>query len=190
MNIGITGGFLGGKTSFALMLAKEMRYEFWSSDTYVHELYKNKKIRKIIIDNFGESVYKGEDLQNKVLSDLVFNSEENLRILESIIHPQVEIEIRKRAGDNQKNTIFEIPLLYEKNLQGLMDVCVLVVSNSQVCIERAKNRGFSREDYFLRTRFQMTENQKLLNNPLVARNDGSLEDLKKEVKRIAGIIIE
>ena len=188
MKIGVTGRFLSGKSTFSKMLAKETGFQLFSSDAYVHDLYKKEEIRKIIVDNFGESVYKGSELQSRVLSDLVFNSEENLRRLESIIHPWVEIEVRKITGDSHTDTILEIPLLYEKNLQDLMDVCILVTSDSKICIDRAAKRGFSREDFYKRSHFQMDEQQKILNNPIIVRNDGGIQDLQNEVSRIVSLL--
>lgn len=188
MNIGVTGKFLSGKSSFAKMLADETCFELFDSDAFVHLLYKKAKIKKIIVDNFGRSVYKGAELQKKVLSDLVFNSVENLLKLESIIHPYVEKEIRKKAGNPLKNTIFEIPLLYEKKLQHLMDLCILVMCNQEICIKRANKRGYSKKDYLERMHFQLDESHKLVMNPVIVINEGGLDDLKRQALRTASII--
>lgn len=188
MNIGVTGNFLSGKSSFAKMLSEETGFELFDSDAFVRSLYTKLKIKKIIVDNFGQSVYKGKELQKKVLSDLVFNSADNLLKLESIIHPYVEKEIRKKAGNPSKNTVFEIPLLYEKKLQELMDLCILVVCRPEICIKRAEKRGYSEKNYLERVSCQLDESHKRAMNPLVVTNEGGLNDLKQQVMRSASII--
>ncbi|EKD27967.1 MAG: hypothetical protein ACD_79C00483G0002 [uncultured bacterium] len=187
MNIGITGKFLSGKTTFSKLLAEELAWDLFSCDAYVEELYKINSVRKIIIDTFGENVYKDNSIQKKVLSGIVFDSKENLEKLESIIIPLVEAEIKKRINYNSK-TVFEIPLLYEKQLQHLMDVCILMVCSAKTCMTRTKLRNFSEEDYLKRSSRFLSDEEKENLGALVVVNEGSLEKLKSEAKRIAGLI--
>lgn len=142
-----------------------------------------------MIDKFGHQLYKRGILQKRLLSELVFNSEESLRKLESIIHPIVESEIKKRVTSVPANTVFEIPLLYEKNYQTLMDLCVLVVCNREKQLERALNRGFSKKEFNRRIRFQLSDRDKIKREPVVVMNNDSIHDLKQEVLRVTNLIL-
>ncbi|MBN2145454.1 MAG: dephospho-CoA kinase [Candidatus Aureabacteria bacterium] len=189
MNVGVTGGFSSGKSTFAFLLSKKLKYHFFSCDDFIKGLYKKKTLRKIMIDKFGHQLYKRGILQKRLLSELVFNSEESLRKLESIIHPIVESEIKKRVTSVPANTVFEIPLLYEKNYQTLMDLCVLVVCNREKQLERALNRGFSKKEFNRRIRFQLSDRDKIKREPVVVMNNDSIHDLKQEVLRVTNLIL-
>ena len=187
MNIGVTGRFLSGKSTVSHLLAEMLGYSLFDSDAFVASLYKKNTIQKIIIDNFGESVYKGNTFQAKVLADIVFQSIDKLHRLESIIHPIV-IEKISEIAQLGKSTVFEIPLLYEKNLHRFMDVNILVITSSEKCLERAFKRGFSREEVFIRNQFFLPDEEKIKLNPFIVDNNEGLEQLKTKVKIIADSI--
>lgn len=183
MNIGITGRFLSGKSTFAGLITDYLGYSLFSCDEYIRSLYKKDEIKKIIVDSFGNEIYKGSVFQSKVLSERVFQSGEELKKLESIIHPRVEAEIN-RIKQNQGNTVFEIPLLYETNLQSLMDICILVMCPSNIAIQRAAERGYGKSDFEIRNKYFMQDEIKIRNKPWIVNNDGTLDNLKLEVVKI------
>jgi dephospho-CoA kinase len=167
-----------------------MDFDFFSCDECVRALYGRDDVRKNIVDTFGENVYTGGKLRKEVLSNLAFSSRSSLDRLESIILPLVESEIRKKVVDPSGNTVFEIPLLYERDLDSRMDRNILVCCNPSICRERAKRRGFTESDYRLRSRFQWDDAEKKRKNPLIVRNEGSLWELDREVRRIAAGLME
>jgi dephospho-CoA kinase len=175
MNVGVTGGFLSGKTTLSRFLAQSLGYQYFSCDDFVKKLYKKKSVRKKVLDIFGEKVYKGNVLQKDQLSLLVFQSPRRLKKLESIIHPLVQAEIIARIN-RTKSTVFEIPLLYEKRWNPWMDICVLVWSDKKNCLSRAKQRGFTQKDYAMRTRFQLRTIKH--RNAWILKNQGDLKTLK------------
>ena len=187
MNIGVTGRFLSGKSTVSHMLAEMLGVGLFDSDGFVAELYKKETIKKIIIDNFGESVYKDNTFQAKVLADIVFQSKDKLHRLESIIHPLVIKKISEIAQPG-KSTVFEIPLLYEKKIHPLMNINILVITSLEKCLERAFNRGFSREEVIKRNQFFLSDEEKIKLNPFIVDNNEGLEQLKIKVKTIADSI--
>lgn len=187
MNIGVTGRFLSGKSTVSHLLSQMLGVGLFDSDAFVGTLYKNETIKKIIIDNFGDSVYKDNTFQAKVLADIVFQSKDKLHRLEFIIHPLV-IEKISEIAQLGKSTVFEIPLLYEKKIHPLMDINILVITSSEKCFERAYHRGFSREEVIKRNQFFLSDEEKIKLNPLIVDNNEGLEQLKIKVKTIADSI--
>ena len=195
MNIGVTGGFLSGKSTLSRSLADKLHCELFSCDDFVRTLYRKKVVRKKILDTFGERLYKGSVLQKDQLSQLAFQSEEQLRKLEAIIHPLVEAEIIRKTSQKKttvhddskriKHTIFEIPLLYETGMNRWMDECVLVLSDKKTCSTRAKLRGFTKKDFELRTRFQWEARKKKQWNPWIVKNQGDKNALKQQASLLA-----
>lgn len=188
MNIAVTGNFLSGKSTFSKLLAEELGYFYFDSDKFISELYKKDDIRKKIIDNFGDNIYIGLNIQKSVLSEIVFNSEKLLRKLESIFHPLVEAEVQRLIKDSLKGNVFEIPLLYEKNFQIYMDLSILVLSDENLCLSRAENRGFTKDDYIKRSVFFMDNKEKLNFKPLIVDNNGDLKSLKVKTKLVSEMI--
>jgi len=186
MNIGVTGCFLSGKTTLSRLLAEKLGFRLFSCDDFVQKLYRKKAVRKKVLDIFGKGCYKGHVLQKELLSQLVFQSPKLLRKLESIIHPLVEAEIirQSQTTNHSQCTVFEIPLLYEKGLNRLMDVCILVWSDKKNCLWRAKLRGFTKKDYEMRTQFQWNASRKKRLrlckrwNPWIIANQGDLKMLE------------
>jgi len=184
MNIAVTGLFLSGKSTFSKILSKKLEYEYFDSDEYVHNLYKQEKIIKKIVDNFGNSIYKENKFQKKILSDLVFSSLENLRKLESIIIPEVKKEIIRLVKDTSRDLIFEVPLLYENALDSLMDFSILVMCSEVESLKRAHKRGYSKKDFFERIKYFMNDQQKLGKNPIIVKNEGSINNLNEQADQI------
>ena len=188
MNVGVTGNFLSGKTTFSQMLSQVLNYEYFNCDHFVHELYKKETIQKIIVDNFGKNLYKGNEIQKNELAEIVFGSKKCLRKLESIVHPFVESEVIERVKDHSKDHLFEVPLLFETKINQWMDVCILVVCDKQICLQRAPQRNITAQEFEKRIQFQMNDEDRKKKNPIIVQNEGQLEDLEREVQRVAKII--
>ncbi len=187
MKIGVTGRFLSGKSTVSRLLAEMLGVGLFDSDAFVAGLYRKEIIKKIIIDNFGEAVYKDDTFQAKVLADIVFQSIDKLHRLESIIHPLV-IEKISEIAQPGKSTVFEIPLLYEKKIHPLMNINILVITSPEKCLERAFARGYSREEVIRRNQFFLSDEEKIKLNPFIVDNNEGLEQLKNKIKTIADSI--
>lgn len=185
MKIGVTGQFLSGKSEFSKYLSVFLGYELFNSDEYVADLYKKAEVKKKIVDSFGKMVYKDGQIQKKILSQIVFSSADKLQQLELLLLPYVELEIKRIVGDGDRQVLFEIPLLYEKGLNQLMDCCMLVICDHQKKIERALKRGFNEEDLNQRLKFQWSDEQKKTYHPVIVENQLDLNHLKNTALAVA-----
>jgi len=77
---------------------------------------------------------------------------------------------------------YDIPLLFEKNLEALFDQVLLVYSPEEIQIERMKTRdGFSEKEARQRLAVQVPIEEKKKRADTVIENTGSLEDLEHSV---------
>jgi len=87
--IGITGSIAAGKTTVAYLMANK-KYPLFSADTIVSNLYKKKNFIKILVKKF--KLDSSEKIKDQIKLILRSNKD-NLKKLESIIHPFVRKEM-------------------------------------------------------------------------------------------------
>jgi dephospho-CoA kinase len=189
--LGITGSIASGKSIFCKILA-EQGCTFIDSDRIVHELYKP--------GNKGyEALVKNKTLKPKVpinsdktinmdkLRTLIFGRPLYREKIEKIIHPLVTAEIKKSIKNAPKdiNIAIEMPLLFEKKLEGLVDLTIVVQSPIEQVMERVmKKFGISKEDALKILNAQMPVSEKLYKADVIVLNNGDMEELKEKAKTV------
>ena len=114
IKIGILGDIGSGKS----FVANSFGYPVFNADKEVLNIYKKnkncfnklkKKLPKFIISF---------PIKKKELQDAVLENKNNLRKIESIIHPEVKKNLKKfiKLNKNKKVVIFDIPLLMESKI--------------------------------------------------------------------------
>jgi dephospho-CoA kinase len=192
--IGITGVIGSGKTTVASIIEEEGFKVFYTDKIAKDVIEKDETVRKKLISEFGKDVFdENGQLNNKYLSDLVFNSEgdDNLNKLNNIIHPvviQKMIDITKNCETEGESVIFfESALIFEAGLEDGFDYIISVVSDIDKTVERLENK-MSKIDILKRMSKQIPQEEKAKNSDFVIENNGSIEDLKNSIKFILNII--
>ena len=185
MNIGLTGGIGCGKTT-ALNYFRELGAEVIESDAVVRELLQSDpEVVSPIADAFGKTVI---DAQGRVdrgeLARTVFQNSEALRLLESIVHPRVRLVWMQALRKNHPVLIVEIPLLFEKDLQGHFSKTICLSSDPEVQKARLLSRGMSESQIQYRKEHQLGLSEKMRLADIIIHNNGSLEHLREQVKWI------
>ena len=92
----------------------------------------------------------------------------------------------RRAGRpgraRPRAAVVEVPLLFEAGLEGLYDATIAVVSDEQLRHERAAARGHALADE--RSARQLSQEEKARRATFVVRNDGSEQDLERELSAV------
>jgi len=78
--------------------------------------------------------------------------------------------------------VVEVPLLFEAGLQGIYDATIAVVSDERVRQARAAERGHALIDE--RAARQLSQEEKARRATFTVRNDGSKEDLERELSAV------
>lgn len=120
---------------------------------------------------------------------IVFESPEELAWLESVLHPLVGERVarwRAAVGSDVVLAVVEVPLLFETAMEGAFDATVAVVAADETRASRAGLRGT--ELLEARSERQLPQPEKAARADHVITNDGSLEDLERQVSELAGLL--
>jgi len=145
-----------------------------------------------VLEVFGPAVLDPSgEIDRRTLGRMVFSDPEKRRVLEEIVHPEVEGEMRRALEALGGRAVIEAPLLVEKGTQGEMDVVVLVFCSRQRQLERLMERdGLTREEATARILAQMPLEEKVAWAHYLVNNDFSLAYTVEQVRRISQDILK
>jgi len=143
-----------------------------------------------VVEAFGTEVLAdGIELDRQKMGEIVFKDPAKRRQLESILHPRIReryqhvLAALEEAG--HEVAVYEVPLLFEKNLEGDMKGVILVSANDGSRIARVRARDHVTEaDVRARMAAQMDEVAKRKRAQYIIDNDGDFDDLRREVEYV------
>ena len=183
---GITGGIGSGKSTAAKFFEK-LGIPVYNSDTRAKTIQnENSEVKVKIIAAFGEEAYNENGLNKPYLSKQVFQNNEKLKLLNSIVHPAVfqDFEDWKKA---QKSDIVmkEAAILIESGSYKDCDVVISVVVDVETRIARTIERdSLSREEILARINNQISDEERIAKSDFIIDNNGDLAHLKNEVEQM------
>jgi dephospho-CoA kinase len=187
--VGLTGGIAAGKSE-ALSAFERLGAATLSTDEVVHELLTTGEVRDMLVERFGDAVATDGEVDRAAVAEVVFGDDEHRKWLEDLLWPRVgkrvwewrqEVESRNPAPPA---AVVEVPLLFEAGMEEVFDTTIAVVADESTRGERAGGRGHRGVEE--RTSRQLTQDQKAERADIVIRNEGSLEDLERELSSVLG----
>lgn len=185
---GLTGGIGSGKSTVAELL-EEYGVPVVSADELSRVVVApGSEGLRLVVERFGPEIL-GEDggLDRRKMAAVVFRDPERRRELEAILHPRIRdrfeqvLDALEKAG--HEVAVYEVPLLFERNLQGEMKAVILVTAPMDVRVARVRSRDDVTEtEVRARIAAQMDEDQKRRRADYIIENDGSLDELRREVE--------
>ena len=160
------------------------------TDKMVHELYKhNNKVYQSVVDHFGISVLNEDKSINRTaLGKIVFNDSLEIEKLESMVYPEIKKEILSYAEGEGNCVFYEVPMLFESEMDCLFDSIVMVDSEDEVALNRL---ALYRKDMKVaKERLSLLMDRSLKKNlsNCVIYNNGSLEDFHLEITNFLNTI--
>ena len=183
--IGLTGGIGSGKST-VLELFKILGVKTYSADESAKKLVNTDPyLINLIKSSFGENIYDKGQLNSKKLSKIVFEDTEKLKLLNSIIHPEVAKDFKLFLNSNNEDYIVkEAAIIFETKSENNYDKIILIQSPLEIRIERVINRdNISREEVMKRINNQLDENLIIDKCDYVISNENK-EDLEDKVLSI------
>lgn len=183
--VGITGGIGSGKSTVCRMLA-ERGVALYDADSRAKELMATSEaLCKMLIENFGAETFNAEGLNRAYLAGRVFNDAEQLRLLNSIVHPAVIADFEAWAEAQEGNyVVFESAILFEAGLEDRVDVVVAVMAPESLRVERVMARdGHSRDQVMARINNQMSDDERSDRSKYSIVNI-DVEDLEEDVEQL------
>jgi dephospho-CoA kinase len=187
--VGLTGGIAAGKSE-ALKAFERLGAATLSTDEVAHELLTTGEIRDKLVEAFGEEVAPGGEIDRGAVAEVVFGDPEHRKWLEGLLWPRVGQRVWEWRQEVERQeppppaAVVEVPLLFEAGMESGFDTTIAVIADESVRSERAGGRGHRGVDE--RTSRQLTQDQKAERADVVVRNEGSLEDLERELSTFLG----
>ncbi|MCQ2350103.1 MAG: dephospho-CoA kinase [Paludibacteraceae bacterium] len=174
--VGITGGIGSGKSVVSKIL-KIIGYPVYDSDTEARRLNEqDPDVKQQLMAAFGEDIYADGNLNKPKLASLIFQSDENRLLVNSIVHPAVKRDFLQWAERQQTDIVFlEAAILYESGFNEFMNKVVAVTAPEDVRVQRAMKRDNATEQQVVnRIHSQMNQDELARMADYVVVNDNCL----------------
>ena len=147
--LGLTGSIGMGKSAVAGML-RELGVPVFDADAAVHELQGPDGVCVAPIERAFPGTTGPLGVDRQKLGAAVFGDPAKLRLLETIVHPEVAEMRRAFLADNADAPliVFDIPLLYEKTGQHGLNAVAVVSAPAAIQRERVLARPGMTPDKF------------------------------------------
>ncbi|MEW2585037.1 dephospho-CoA kinase [Streptomyces virginiae] len=188
LKVGLTGGIGAGKSEVSRLLAGYGAIVV-DADRIAREVVEpGTPGLAAVVAAFGEEVLTPEGtLDRPKLGSIVFADPEKLRTLNAIVHPLVgarSAELEAAAGPDAI-VVHDVPLLTENGLAPLYDLVVVVDAAPSTQLTRLIGpRAMAEEEARARMAAQATREQRLAVATLVIDNDGPLDALEPQVRKV------
>ena len=186
MNIGITGSIACGKSTVSdYLIAKG--YTIIDADKLGHVALTSDDVKRKLAEKFSDEILENNEISREKLGKLVFGNDDNLKILNSIIHPKIkELILKLQEEHKDENLVFlDIALLYEANFVDLVEKVAVVYIDEDVQLERLMTRNsLSKEEAIKRIESQMSPREKAALGDFVINNSYSKEDTFQQIDEI------
>ncbi|MCR5177237.1 MAG: dephospho-CoA kinase [Anaerovibrio sp.] len=185
--IGLTGGIASGKSTVSGIIS-EAGYTVIDCDRIAWKLSEpDRDIWQLYYKRYGDSVINEDrSLNRQAVAKRVFGNAEELRQINSIVHPIIEREMLagiKKAEKNGENIIFlDVPLLFEAGFAKMTDEIWLVYVPFEIQLKRLIERnGYDKDEAISRIHSQMDLDKKRALADIIINNDGDIESLRRQV---------
>ena len=151
IKVGVTGGIGSGKSTVCKIF-RLLGVPVFEADKVAKELINsNSKIKRELINLFGEDIYMTNGLVNrKKLAGIIFNDDIQLRKINELVHPIVREEFLKwEKLQKTKYVIHEAAILFESGFYKIMDFTILVSTNKNERVKRVMKRDNIPEELVL-----------------------------------------
>ncbi len=191
----ITGGIATGKSEASKYL-RELGYTVLDCDLIVHNGYeKDSDLYKILVDTFSEVILDDDKyIDRQKLGKIVLSDNEKLNRLNSLVHKYVVDELLYGIKNTRDKLIFlDIPLIFEQkealDNMGLKydEIWLIYVSEEtqkQRLVQRANKENKDLEQTLTIIKKQMPIEEKKILADKVINNEGSIENLRKDILKL------
>lgn len=191
LKIGVTGGIGSGKSEVSKRLASLGAFVFDADEEAKNIINTNKIVKEQLTEEFGADLLNSDQsINTKRLAEYGLANEDSQAILNSIVHPFVFNEVDARFVKIEKKKkysmfVVDAALIFESGLDQHLDYVIHVTAALGTRMKRALARGtLNRKEIQKRINLQLPEESKKEMAHFVIDNNGTSEDLVKQVDKI------
>lgn len=172
MKLGITGGIGSGKTSVCRVFSVLGIPVFFADPEANLIMNNDEKIIREINKLASDDLYPGGVLDRKKLASLIFNDQDLLSKVNSLVHPVVFDNFRLwTAIQTTPYVIMEAAILFESGASELVDRVATVIAPVEERIARVTKRNtLSRKQVIERINNQMNDSERIKRSDYVINN--------------------
>ncbi|MEO1614507.1 MAG: dephospho-CoA kinase [Planctomycetota bacterium] len=189
--IGLVGTIAAGKSTAAEHLAS-LGAAWINADEIAKACLEEPDVIQALTERFGDRVRESREQINRAqLAKLVFGDtstqKENLRYLESLVHPRTRSRIHdaivQAASTRSPAALLDVPLLFESGWDLACDAIFCLDADRSIRRQRAANRGWAAGELERREAAQMAIEKKIQLSQVVMRNEATLLSLRQNLSR-------
>ena len=185
---GLTGGIGSGKSTVSALLVSYGAVLI-DADRIAREVVEpGTPGLAAVVAEFGTGVLLPDgSLDRPGLGSIVVADPDRLAALNAIVHPLVrDLSSRQEAAAGPGSVVVhDVPLLAENALAPLYDAVIVVDAAPSTQLDRlVRLRGMTQEEARARMAAQATREQRLAIADFVIDNDGPLEALEPQVRKV------
>jgi dephospho-CoA kinase len=173
--IGLTGGIGSGKTTVSHIF-EALDVPVYFSDTRAKYLMEyDAELKNALIKKLGEKSYLNNgELNRKHISRLIFENDQLLAWINSVVHPRVGADFEAwKLKQTSPFVIKETALLIETLNQQKVDKIIVVIASKEIRLSRIKARdGLSESEILARMQKQLTDEERIKYADYIINNDG------------------
>jgi dephospho-CoA kinase len=194
LKVGLTGGIGAGKSEVSRLLVGYGAVLI-DADRIAREVVEpGTPGLAAVVEAFGPGILTADGtLDRPALGSIVFADPDRLAALNAIVHPLVRArsaELERAAGPGTV-VVHDVPLLVENGLAPLYDLVVVVDASPETRLDRlVRLRGMTESDARARMAAQATREERRAVADLIVDNDGPLEALEPQVRRVWTELVE
>tara|TARA_B100000401_G_C52812126_1_gene724440 strand:+ start:1919 stop:2512 length:594 start_codon:yes stop_codon:yes gene_type:complete len=194
--LGITGGIGAGKTVAAQYLSNKPNVYVFNADKESKKCLKGSlSLQHKLINIFGNEITKGGKLILSKLASVAFKDKISQQLLNGIMWPEVLLLIDKSIEEQKKNNtkcfIVDAALIFEGNLDNILDSVLLIKTTDEIRKSRAvKRKNISLTEIERRMNLQMDEQKKEELADFIIKNNKSEENLFRDLDKFYNKIIK
>lgn len=188
--IGITGLIASGKSTVSKLFV-EHGYQLIDADKIARNvLDKNTKGYDKTVKAFGRLILDVDgNIDRARLRAIVTEDKDKLKLLESIIHPEVIEKTLEIINQGEGKYLLDVPLLFESKMDKICDYVVFVNVMEKIRIQRLKQRNTMP----VKDADKLKENtwdasKKIALSDAVIDNSSTLENTKHQVEELIKIL--
>lgn len=146
--IAITGNIGSGKSWVCELFKQHLGIPVYNSDIAAKQMYFLPEVREKLVHRFGDAFYLSEnEINRKLIADLIFSDETAQHDLEGILYPALFIDFEQWMKEQDAPyVLFESALVFEKRLEKHFDAVVMVSASEATRLRRAMLRDHCDEE--------------------------------------------
>ncbi len=183
IKIGLTGSIGSGKTT-VLNLFKNYGFLTVNLDEEAKKIYKKNNLEyKKIVDFFGNKILnKDNDIDRRILADIIFSDISKKKVLEDIVYPALRQNIDVFLAERSESAaVIEGAVIIESGFYRNLNKTAIVTCDFSKRLIRSYKK-FDIEDFVKRDKNQLNQKEKIKEADFIINNNFGFKFLIPQIE--------